>query len=132
MLLDGGDEVPIRLKPGVPDAEEAAHSLLSRIAERGRVSLVKAEGGYRLALPGDQGAVAVNRWASRTLNNDLRSLERRFGSGRALVELRDIECAGLATVAIDEEQLQLGADGVGTAGLGLVPVFSGLGESVFA
>ncbi len=131
VLLDGGDEVTIRIEPGAHEEEDTTHQLLSRIAEQGRVSFIKAEGEYRLALARDQGTVTVNRWASRKLNLDLRALERRYGFGRSLVELRGVECVGLATVAIDEEQLQQGADGVGTAGLGLVPVFSGLGESVF-
>ena len=132
VLLEGGDEVTIRLEPGVPEADDVAHRLLMCMAEQGQASLVKAEGGYRLALPGDGGSIAVNRWASPALSRDLKALEWRYGSKRALVELRGIECAGLATVAISDEQLQLGADGVGTAGLGLVPVFSGLGESIFA
>jgi hypothetical protein len=132
VLLDGGDEVAIRLEPGAPEAEDVAHRLLSTCAGQGRISFVKVDGGYRLAMPGKEGVVPVNRWASHALNRDLKYLEWRYRFKGDLVELRGIECAELATVAIDDEELQQGADGVGRAGVGLVPVFSGLGESIFA
>jgi len=77
---------------------------------------------------GDNGYMPINCWASQTLNQDLRRLERWFGKGQSLVELRAVECAGLAALAIDEEV----NGSLGIAGVCLVPVLSGLGEVVFA